>query len=114
MKQDVWRMAARAVIGDAEVETQRSISRQRPWRSRRMSHLRLVTPAPDVRVADRTAAGDAAPGAAVAGDRLVPARLMLALAGRCSCTTCCAAYAAGRQEPHDPRLVPEQRRPRAI
>ncbi|MFL6138055.1 MAG: hypothetical protein ACJ74O_09675 [Frankiaceae bacterium] len=33
----------------------------------------------------------------------VPARLVLALAGRCSCIECCTAYAEHRPEPHDPR-----------
>jgi hypothetical protein len=76
-----------------------------------MSHLRLVTTPPDLAVPAQRPASD---GAASDGDRLVPARLMLALAGRCSCATCCAAYATGLPEPHDPRLAAEQRRPHAI
>jgi hypothetical protein len=89
-----------------------------------MSHLRLVPsatapvgaiPAPRRGVADAPAAATTAKTEAPPQpDRLVPARLLLALAGRCSCPACCAAYAAGRQEPHDPRIASEDRRPRAV
>jgi hypothetical protein len=89
-----------------------------------MSHLRLVPsatapagaiPAPRRRAAGTPAAGTTAKREpAPEPDRLVPARLLLALAGRCSCPACCAAYAAGRQEPHDPRIASEDRRPRAV
>lgn len=60
-----------------------------------MSHLRLVQSRPAV------------PDADLEADELsliyVPARLILALAGRCSCAQCSCAYAEHRPEPHDPR-----------
>jgi hypothetical protein len=74
-----------------------------------MRHLRLVTPAESAALERPTAE---APGTVTAvtaalDDDLpllyVPARLVLALAGRCSCLDCCTAYAEHRPEPHDPR-----------
>jgi hypothetical protein len=104
-----------------------------------MRHLRLV-PTVEAAVADRAAAppGNRRPGArtsepAPTADALspldstldstledgvpllyVPARLLLALAGRCSCVDCCTAYAEHRPEPHDPRRYDDRPRLRAI
>jgi hypothetical protein len=96
-----------------------------------MRHLRLV-PAAEAAIADHPAAppGNRRPGArptepGLAADGVstldegvpllyVPARLMLALAGRCSCVDCCTAYAEHRPEPHDPRRYDDRPRLRAI
>ena len=78
-----------------------------------MRHLRLVPAASAAPLEQRAA--DTGTGSVVAPPPLVapplddlpllyvPARLMLALAGRCSCVDCCTAYAEHRPEPHDPR-----------
>ena len=67
-----------------------------------MTQLRLVAPCPS----DTSGPAAGAHAADVSGAHLVPARLLLALAGRCSCEACCAALAGGRPEPHDPRRAP--------
>jgi hypothetical protein len=82
-----------------------------------MAHLRLVGASDD-------AAAPVEPPAALEPRPLpeddavpllyVPARLMLALAGRCSCPQCCTAFAERRREPHDPRHVDRTARLRAI
>ena len=89
-----------------------------------MRHLRLVPAATTAPVEQPAAEPGTGVAAAALDDDLpllyVPARLMLALAGRCSCVDCCTAYAEHRPEPHDPRRArrlhqqEQQRRLRAI
>ena len=84
-----------------------------------MRHLRLV-PAAAAAPLEQLAveAGTGVAAAALDEDLpllYVPARLMLALSGRCSCVDCCTAYAEHRPEPHDPRRERQrepQRQPR--
>jgi hypothetical protein len=92
-----------------------------------MRHLRLVAPAETAvdrpaadedhqagaRMLDRRSADDVATPDGVPL-LYVPASLMLALAGRCSCVACCTAYAEHRPEPHDPRRYDDRPRLRAI
>jgi hypothetical protein len=72
-----------------------------------MRHLRLVSPPADAPAAPPAVRAVATAPVLDTDDDLpllyVPARLMLALAGRCSCVDCCTAYAEHRPEPHDPR-----------